>query len=76
MGFVQNQCNARVAYRIFYGGGTHTLVWPLWGLVALLRQKVFLYSTLDFDLILGGVGGGGTQAGGGKSQCAPLCMQP
>ena len=41
----------------------------LGGLVACSPRK-FLYSTLDFDLILGG-GGGETQAGGGKSQCAP-----
>ena len=63
---------SRVAYRIFYGGGGggHTLVRPLGGLVACSPRKC-LYSTLDFDLILGGGGGGGTQAGGGKSQCAP-----
>ena len=40
---------------------------PLGGPVA-CSPRTFLDSALDSDLILGG---GGTQAGGGKSQCAP-----
>ena len=72
-------CVCRVAYRIYLwggggggGGGTHISAASR-GLVACSPRK-FLYSTLDSGLILGGEE---TQAGGGKSQCAPppLCMQ-
>ena len=48
-------------------GGTHISVASRES-GGMLPQKIFLYSMLDSDLILGG---GGTQAGGGKSQGPP-----
>ena len=47
---------------------------PLGDLVACSPRKV-LYSTLDFDLILGG-GGGELKLEGGNPSAPPLCMQP
>ena len=71
--FINNYYSSLVAYYVyishvhaglhtgfFYGGGTHISA------ASRGSGENFLYSTLDFDLILGG-----TQAGGGKSQCAP-----
>ena len=58
------------------GGGAHTLVQLLGGLVA-SSPRIILYSMLDSDLILGG-GRGGLKLEGGNSSAPPslLCMQP
>ena len=75
MSFVQHgngiRIQCRVAYRIFFMGGTHTLVRPLGGLVACSPRKIFCILHWTLTYFWGGGGGGGTQAGGGKSQCAP-----
>ena len=55
------------------GGGGHTLVRPLGGLVGCSPRK-YLYSTLDSDLILGG--GGNSSWRGEIPVHPPLCMQP
>ena len=54
------------------GGRGHTLVRPLGGLVACSPIK-FLYSTLDFDLILGGGGNSSWKGGNPSAPPSSVC---
>ena len=71
---------SRVAYRIFFMGGGHTLVWPLGDLVACSPRKCFVFYVRLWHNS-GGGGGGGLKLEGGNSSAPPpppppLCMQP